>query len=166
MKTIWIHGTSLHLDVDRQLYPSKDPPYIHQLVRTADGTYIKGNPGGPSGDIWVHLPIPAQTTDADMALHVSSVLVAFESTAPDVTAVHLFDGKNKVAYWDQDFPNAVPFTALGIEKEGKPSTIPISFGLNVAIRIHFSGYPPQGDLLNWSSQSICVRGAGCEVEYQ
>jgi hypothetical protein len=120
---IWIHGTSGQV---------QDPEGVFSLVRLGSGTRILGKEGR---GITMHFALPTPMFVSENRLSIRSVFLDFATKElAKVTAVHVWDGPNRIASFENlNLSGEHRFEKFEIE--GHPG---FSRGINVSVEIAFA----------------------------
>jgi len=149
---MWIHGNSL------QVEGAPDPLGV---VRTGfSARCAVPHIHTESWSYWFHFAIPTPVIVDNKRLRVGSVLVRFRTLNTLITAIHVYDGENKIAVkewsglrtWDRKWSS---------EKVEVPGNPEILWGLGISILVEF----PAPDILHFEhfdAQEIEFSAAGCD----
>lgn len=119
---VWIHGTNVQV---------QNSDFISTLVRQGSGTRIEGRKG-MSGTVHFALPTPMFVSEGRLSIR-SVVLDFISGRGASVTAVHVWDGRRRIA----SFEGLSLYGEHRFEKfeiEGHPS---FSWGINVSVDVVF-----------------------------
>jgi hypothetical protein len=118
---MWCHGHNLTIEDMGPL----------QVVRMGNGTHLT-SPGAFS--TWVHLAIPTAVLVNDVRLRVGSIILQFKTGAgARVTAVHVWDGENRIAWWDKLNLSGVHLLER-FDVQGDPE---VKYGLGISMGVQF-----------------------------
>jgi hypothetical protein len=133
---MWIHGHSIRVEVlDR----------MDDTIRK--GSYVRLE-GKANTRNWFHLAIPTAVIVEGNRLRIDSVMLRFRTSGATVTAVHVYDGANKIASHDGLNLHPGGWAFERFEVPGQPD---IRWGLGISFK---------GEFGSQSTRRIDVSSAG------
>lgn len=133
---MWIHGHSIRVE-----YPDRMDATMRK------GYYIRLD-GRANTTNWFHVAIPTPVIVEGNRLQIDSVMLRFRVAGATVTAVHVYDGENKIASHDGLSLNPNDWAFERFDVPDKPE---VFWGLGMSFKVNFS---------SGSSRRIEVSSAG------
>lgn len=138
----WTHGHGLAVEVPGNIKSEWRAGFFIRLV------------GRPNTTNWLHFAIPTPVIVKDNRLAIDSALVRMrsESTAADITNVHVFDGENRIAAHDNLDLSPSAWTMLRFAVPNRPE---VKWGIGVTLGVRFTGSTDQANTME-------ISAAGCD----
>lgn len=137
---MWTHGNSMQIEF---------PDRLTSVWRA--GFYIRVESEADQ-DNWFHFAIPTTVLVDDVRMRAESVMIRFRTGASSgkVTAVHVYDGENRIATHDGLALNPNDWAFERFDVPGNPE---VYWGLGISIGVSFPGRPG----------SMEFSSAGCDL---
>ena len=123
---MWIHGHSIRVE-----YPDR----LDSAVRKGYYARLDGKAGTTN---WLHLAIPTPVIVEENRLRIDSVMLRFRTSGATVTAVHVYDGENRIASHNGLSLHPDGWAFERFEVAGGPE---IRWGLGISFKCEFGAGP-------------------------
>jgi hypothetical protein len=133
---MWIHGNAVRVE-----YPDR----MDATTRKGASILLEGRANSTN---WFHLALPTPVFADERRLHIDSVMLRFKASGASVTAVHVYDGHEKIAA--HDALNLAPNT-FGLERFDVANHPEVRWGLGISFK---------GSFGTGGTRRIEVRSAG------
>lgn len=141
---MWTHGHSMQIE-----YPEK----IKSVWRIGPCIIVEGK---PNTNNWFHFAIPTPVIVDQKRLLVGSVMIRYRTNPGAlIHAVHIYDGENKIAAYDNLNLSSNGFSTPRFQVPYLP---PVKWGLGISIGVRYSAKPA-----NSSKEPVIeISSAGCD----
>lgn len=121
---MWIHGHSTRVE-----YPDR----MTSTVRKGSHIQLNGESGSEN---WFHIAVPTAVIVDGNRLCVDSVMLRFRTNGATITAVHVYDGANRIATHNG---LSLQPANWAFERFDVPGTPSIRWGLGISFKVEYGG---------------------------